>query len=544
MVSRPLGRDTPDHAELLAQAARAADRSGELDVARELYQAARQELTLEKQPERLAALLLDEVGLLKHLSDLPDCEAATRRVLAGLPAAPSLSRARALVALASFHYQRRELVELRAVAREAIAVADQVGAAVLSGRARLILVAARAADEHAYPTQRSVRALAEEAGDTDLLLTTYINESDGYLVDGDFPEAASLARTGQRVAEQRGGKLDHHDLLLINLVSALIASAEWAEAETLLDDALLVDRPGALRANVHGFLAEVRLVQGDVDGADAAAAEAHRKLQGLRADPASYPLIAAIRGELALVRGRPAEALEIVQQMYDGVGESIAYPSVVWPALFVAAQAIRILRAQPTWTGSAETTGWLGRAAALQCDHQEMPWWAEAVDAEISGGDVQRWRRAVAAVDEPRAPVRLRLQVLLGAARAELAAGDRGRAHDLLEEVLLHAERLGALLLLAEARDFAQRSRLVRSAAKEPAVLGLTGRELEVLRLIAAGKSNRQIGSDLFVSPKTVSVHVSHILTKLGVAGRGEAAAIAFSHGLAVPEPTGDPSAR
>jgi DNA-binding NarL/FixJ family response regulator len=44
--------------------------------------------------------------------------------------------------------------------------------------------------------------------------------------------------------------------------------------------------------------------------------------------------------------------------------------------------------------------------------------------------------------------------------------------------------------------------------------------------------SNRQIGEALFLSPKTVSVHVSHILTKLGVAGRGEAAACAFSHGL------------
>ena len=66
---------------------------------------------------------------------------------------------------------------------------------------------------------RGVRVLAEEAGDTDLLLVTYINESDGLLVDGCFAEAASLARAGQRIAAQRGGKLDHHDLLLINLLA-------------------------------------------------------------------------------------------------------------------------------------------------------------------------------------------------------------------------------------------------------------------------------------------------------------------------------------
>ena len=61
-----------------------------------------------------------------------------------------------------------------------------------------------------------------------------------------------------------------------------------------------------------------------------------------------------------------------------------------------------------------------------------------------------------------------------------------------------------------------------------PAVpFGLTGRELEVLRLVAAGLGNREIAAELFISPKTASVHVSNILGKLGVASRGEAAATA-----------------
>ncbi|MCX5176641.1 LuxR C-terminal-related transcriptional regulator [Streptomyces virginiae] len=55
----------------------------------------------------------------------------------------------------------------------------------------------------------------------------------------------------------------------------------------------------------------------------------------------------------------------------------------------------------------------------------------------------------------------------------------------------------------------------------------MTSRERDVLRLVAAGSTNRKIAEELFISPKTASVHVSNILAKLGVAGRGEAAALA-----------------
>ena len=61
---------------------------------------------------------------------------------------------------------------------------------------------------------------------------------------------------------------------------------------------------------------------------------------------------------------------------------------------------------------------------------------------------------------------------------------------------------------------------------------GLSRRELEVLALIAEGRSNPEIGRQLFITRKTVAVHVSNILTKLGVSGRVEAAAAAISLGL------------
>ncbi len=62
---------------------------------------------------------------------------------------------------------------------------------------------------------------------------------------------------------------------------------------------------------------------------------------------------------------------------------------------------------------------------------------------------------------------------------------------------------------------------------------GLTQRELDVLRLIAAGRSNPQIGEALFISPRTAQIHVTHVLAKLGLANRTEAAAFAHQHGLA-----------
>ncbi|MDT3400695.1 response regulator transcription factor, partial [Streptomyces sp. B1866] len=80
------------------------------------------------------------------------------------------------------------------------------------------------------------------------------------------------------------------------------------------------------------------------------------------------------------------------------------------------------------------------------------------------------------------------------------------------------------------------------ATAEDPAAaLGLTPRERDVLRLVAAGLSNRQIAGELFISPKTASVHVSNILAKLEVSGRGEAAALAHRLRL-VDDLTGEPA--
>jgi DNA-binding CsgD family transcriptional regulator len=71
------------------------------------------------------------------------------------------------------------------------------------------------------------------------------------------------------------------------------------------------------------------------------------------------------------------------------------------------------------------------------------------------------------------------------------------------------------------------------TAAPKPNTFGLSGREREVLGLISQGRTNREIGERLFISQKTVGVHVGNILAKLGVSGRVEAAAVAIRLGLA-----------
>ncbi|WP_037730576.1 helix-turn-helix domain-containing protein, partial [Streptomyces roseochromogenus] len=107
------------------------------------------------------------------------------------------------------------------------------------------------------------------------------------------------------------------------------------------------------------------------------------------------------------------------------------------------------------------------------------------------------------------------------------------------------AGHLDARSLADDVARLAQRARLTLTRASREALapadpaaaLGLTSRERDVLRLVSAGRTNRQIAEELFISPKTASVHVSNILSKLGVSGRGEAAATAHRLGLFPAEP-------
>jgi DNA-binding NarL/FixJ family response regulator len=125
-------------------------------------------------------------------------------------------------------------------------------------------------------------------------------------------------------------------------------------------------------------------------------------------------------------------------------------------------------------------------------------------------------------------------------AEAAAATGAAAGAATALREGHQIASELGAAPIVAEVEDVSRRTRLSLNlparAALDPTTvdrLGLTTREREVLALVSAGQTNRQIGAELFVSEKTAGVHVSNILRKLGVSSRVDAAAIAQRLGVA-----------
>jgi DNA-binding CsgD family transcriptional regulator len=128
-------------------------------------------------------------------------------------------------------------------------------------------------------------------------------------------------------------------------------------------------------------------------------------------------------------------------------------------------------------------------------------------------------------------------------AESQLASGDREAAAATALAALEAARRIGAAWLASEIEGFALRARL--RLEREPAEaapaaadgtdedpFGLTARERQVLALLAAGRTNREIGSELYMAEKTASVHVSRILSKLDVRSRTEAAALAHRVGL------------
>jgi DNA-binding CsgD family transcriptional regulator len=167
------------------------------------------------------------------------------------------------------------------------------------------------------------------------------------------------------------------------------------------------------------------------------------------------------------------------------------------------------------------------------------PAWLAKAEAEwtrVEGhSDPDRWQAAVEAFSFGYVYEVARCQWRL--AEALLGAGRREEAAEAAREAYRTALRLGAAPLRGALEGLARRARLNLGAglSQEPGAAGLTPRELEVLRLLVAGRSNRQIAEALFISGKTASVHVTSILAKLGVHSRLEAAAVARRLGLDEP---------
>jgi DNA-binding NarL/FixJ family response regulator len=128
---------------------------------------------------------------------------------------------------------------------------------------------------------------------------------------------------------------------------------------------------------------------------------------------------------------------------------------------------------------------------------------------------------------------------LLRRAEALLAGGaPHGRVEPDLRAALATAERLHAGPLAAAVRGLAERAGVALEPGPAPPPGGpdpLTPRERSVLGLVASGRTNRQIGAELFISEKTVSVHLSRVMAKLGASSRTAAVTVAYERGLLAP---------
>jgi DNA-binding CsgD family transcriptional regulator/tetratricopeptide (TPR) repeat protein len=174
--------------------------------------------------------------------------------------------------------------------------------------------------------------------------------------------------------------------------------------------------------------------------------------------------------------------------------------------------------------------GRLGPESAAWSARAEAEWarlrWAAGVEAPAAEELVTAWRGAVAGFGYGHRFEQARSRARLAAALH--AHGDAAEASCEAESARAAARELQAAPLLAELAAFVPS----RAPAAERRDHELTPREQQVLGLLALGRTNRQIGKALFITDKTVSVHVSNLMAKLGASGRTEAAALARRAGL------------
>ena len=443
----------------------------------------------------------------------------------------------------------------------ALEVAETAGAAALIPRALASLALdafRRAQAEEGFAFLDRGWALARAANDAKTLLWLAVNESDALLKLARFQDAADVALGGLGAARQAGlGASWGITYLVANACEALLAAGRTAEAAALIDP-LTAGPPDRDHWLVHQARAEVDLLRGDIDAAAG-------RWQLIDAIPAHRGSVDTAResaqraAELALWAGEPGDALAEVQQVLPLL--KTADLTIVCGRLLAAglracadlAEQARARRDEPA-AGAAEAAAdslaaWAGQAPGGPfTDHRfvatipaERATW-DAEQARLAGAsDPGAWRAAAEAWQDLSCPHRAgyawwrQAQAHLDAGQPATAAAAALRA--------AAAAADGHAPLLTQVRALAERARIplqpsataapqTPPPAAAPAPYGLTSRELAVLRLLAAGRSNAQIGAELYISPKTAGVHVTNILRKLGVSGRVQAAAVAERAGL------------
>jgi DNA-binding CsgD family transcriptional regulator/tetratricopeptide (TPR) repeat protein len=534
-----------DRVELLTRAGAAAGATAQVERATVRLTMALGQVDPAADPVR-SALLHMRLGEQRwHGDDEPGCLAALEEAVRLLPTEPSADRARVLTYQAQWLMMAGRCHEAEGRAAEGLAIARAVGARAEEGHA-LDILGSCAFD--AGQLEAACR-IAEEVGNAEGIVRGYLNLSSTLWAIGRLRDAHGTARRGLAFARELGLESTLGSILTAHVARGLYELGHWEEAGSVLAEALARDTWAAVP--LHGIGGLLELGWGDL-----AAARRHLDLAG-RPEPSGSAgnFVASALIELAVqerrygdARAALDQALKAVERLDPEFSGIYALGLQVEAGLAEVARAARsaadieearrrakalleALRAM-TRPGAADGIAWVAWDAA-----QGAAEWSR-----LEGrSDPARWREAAEQWERLELPYRA-AYARFRQAEALLGAG-APRAE--VEPVLRAAHRatvaLGAGPLRREIELLARRGRLrledpAATAAPAPATqlaaFGLTRRETEVLELVAAGHTNRQIGQELFITPKTAGLHVSRILAKLGVAGRGQAAAVAHRLGL------------
>ncbi len=553
-VPDPAGLAGCDRAELLQRCSDAALLAGASARAIELVQSALEELEGSPDGTRAALLHWRRARLLWAENDSDGWLAAHRQAIALMPDTPSAERARILAGEGQVLMLTGRYQQSRARCEEAIEVARAAHARQEEAYALITLGAALSRlgepDDAIACLELSI-SIAEDSGSVEDVWRAYANLSSALNHAAKLDRGIAVGRAGIARADALG-YADGADMLRCVTSAALRDAGEWADADLLAAEALRPPVSDFVASEVGRLQATVALRRGDLEAARALLAGTQEMWSS--ADAESRVDLSAVEAELALVQGLADAARTFVARGLETVADSDGQDHL--QRLLALG-----LRAEADDAGRSS-----GRDAAERCDlaraaaqpmiersrglsdpspgEVAITPFGEAhrllCEAEFSrvhgGGAAEPWDRAARAWAELSQPYEVGY-ARFREAEAHLDGGDKRAAAASLREAFAIATRLGAGPLQADVEALARRARVRVTSAAEPSAdaddaAGLSPRELEVLELVAAGLTNREIAGRLFISTKTASVHVSHILTKLGVANRGQATAMA--HRLAL----------
>jgi len=559
-----------DKAELLARAGEAAANAGAADRAVALVRGALAEVAPGRDP-LLAGQLTERLGFHLRIAGRPGAMEAYQEAIGLVPPGPTVERARVLAGLGQALMLRARFAEAIATCEEAIQVARAAGSPAVETHALCSLGTAMARIEDpddGLAALGEARRLAAELGLAKDEARACVNLSDLLNDLGRLEEAVVVAMEGIEVATAAGLRRTFGVFLAGNAAAALYNQGRWDETAELTAAYLeLGDDEDLNTVTLRQSMAMLDAGRGHFESA-LGHVRAARRLAGDEFIAVQYPPnLAAAEAEVAAWRGRLEEAAAAVA----GGLAALQGPLVDLRACLLLAIGLRV-------------EGERARLATARHDHEtltdarlvadELVQWArgtfagsrvawrravlatcEAEWARVQGEpDPERWLAAVAAWEESGHPYPLAVARWRAAEALLAGRGDRTLVAELLRRSHATASGLGAEPLRGELERLARLGRVdlrprdpsgapagptpePTDAAAAGVALGLTARELEVLTLVAEGRSNRQVAEALFISAKTASVHVSNILAKLGVASRVEAAAVAHRHGLLAGQP-------